>query len=159
MKKRGRVAGKVVGKNEWGDRKEAMLRAIVIDGKKFSEVMETFRCSNSTLSTYRLSQIWKEKEAAMREDVYSQHKGRLASLVGPSIDAVEETVVKCQDQALKVKTAFEVLDRTGFPKGLQIETEMKPVINLFMPVHLRAALGVGVVEGEVVKERDEEEDG
>ena len=130
-------------KHIWPSRKEAMLRALVIDGMKIGEIAEKFKISGSTFSRYRSERIWQEREAKMREDTYTLHKGRLSSLVEPAIDALKQTV-RSLDEGIKLKAATEILDRTGFPKGLQIETDMKPVINLFMPVHLRG----GVVDGD-----------
>jgi len=120
----------------WTARKEAILRAYVVEGKKLSEIAKRFKTTPATLGKYRKTPEWIDLEAKMREDVYGEHKSRLTALAEPAIDALEESV-KSADAGIKLKAATEILDRTGFPKGLQIETEMNPVINLFMPQHFK----------------------
>lgn len=130
----------------WTPRKSAMLRAFIIDGLRLYEIAKKFKCTTSTLSNYRGEDEWKKREAAMKEDVYGLQKTRLASLVDPAIDALQETV-RSSDESIKLRAATEILDRTGYPKGLVIDTEMKPVINLFLPGHLKGVVDVIDVEG------------
>lgn len=133
----------------WTPRKAAMLRCMVIEGLRPFEIAKKYKCEAGTIGKYRKEEEWIKREAAMKEDVYGLQKIQLGSLVDPAIDALRETV-KSEDEGIKLRAATEILDRTGFPKGLQIDMEMKPVINLFMPEHL---LGE-TVEGEVVDDGD-----
>ena len=141
--------------NLWNARKEAMLRALVVEGKRIVEICDEFRMSPETLRRYRAEKMWQEKENAMREELYTIHKGRLSSLVSPAIDALDETV-RSKDEGIKLRAATEILDRTGFPKGLQIETDMKPIINLFLPAHLKTAHLKTVVDASIDAEYEVE---
>ena len=109
-----------------------MMRDIVMYGKTNEEVAKKYKVTGNTVRVYRRLDEWVQKEALMKEDVYGAQKMKLAALAEPAIEALGQTL-KSEDESIKLRSATEILDRTGFPKGVQIDIEMKPVINLFMP--------------------------
>lgn len=113
-------------------RHDAMMRALVLDGLKATEVAAEFGVTDSTLSILRSSPIWEEKEKSLRAEILSDGKRQLEALRGKAVDKIGE----CLDDTnprIKLDSAKEILDRTGLSRKMDVEVEISPVINLYIP--------------------------
>lgn len=113
-------------------RHEAIMRRLVLDGIRQCDVADEFEMTESNLSIIRNSPIWQAKEQDMKLEAFSGHKKELDKLVSPAIQALSDTVVST-DETIKLRSAKEILDRTGFIAGVRVETDTKPVIQMFIP--------------------------
>lgn len=113
-------------------RHEAMMRDLVLEGTKANDVAAKYEITASRLSIIRSSPLWQEKENAMREDAFKGQLVRIEGLRDKAIDALNDTVVS-DDEAIKLRSAKEILDRTGIISGMKIDSEMNPTINLYIP--------------------------
>lgn len=113
-------------------RHEAIMRRLVMDGVKQGEVAIEFDMTESNLSIIRSSPVWQERENEMKLEAFGAHKEQLNLLVEPAITALSDTVTS-EDEGIKLRSAKEILDRTGFVPGMRIETDIKPVIRMFIP--------------------------
>lgn len=121
------------------DRHEAMLYALVLEGKTSKEVCEEFGITQSHLSIIRKSPIWQQREAELRserdrlrKEILESSMLKLESLREPAIKALEECVYS-DDENIKLKSAKEILDRTGLGTSTKEEEKVQPVINLYIP--------------------------
>lgn len=116
-------------------RHESILKAQV-EGLSTRELCTEFDISEDVLRVYRSDVLWKTREGELREELQSDRVSRLQTVVGKAIAALDE-LVDSPDDALRLRAASDVLDRGGFPKGVKVDVDSKPVINLFLPDHLK----------------------
>ena len=121
------------------DRHEAMLYALVLEGKSAKEVCEEFGISASRLSLIRRSPVWQQREAELRSERDKMRREilegailKLERLREPAIQALEECV-HSEDESIKLRSAKEILDRTGIGVGTKDEEKFQPIINLYIP--------------------------
>lgn len=123
----------------------------LVNGEKARAVCADLDFDEGRLSIIRQSPLWKEKEEDMRREIFSEDNSRIQALRGNAIDALSETI-ESTDEGIKLRSAKEILDRTGIVTGLEIKTDMKPIVNLYVPVgwNNREGLEEGdIIEGEV----------
>ena len=68
----------------------------------------------------------------MRREAFDSHRKDLNRLIAPAIEGLADTVVS-QDEGIKLRSAKEILDRTGFVPGVRVEMDAKPVIRMYIP--------------------------
>lgn len=127
-------------------RHTAIMRRLVIDGATPNEVCQEFNLTPSRLSVIRKSEIWADKEAEMRREAFLIHKNNLDSLMMPAIEALGDCV-ESVDEGIKLRSAKEILDRTGLIAGVRIEGT-KPVIKMYIPKGWNNKEGLTEEEGE-----------
>ncbi len=128
---------------------ESLLRA-QIEGKNTVEICREFDITEDILRVYRSDVLWKTREGELREELHSDRASRLQTVVGKAIAALDE-LVDSPDDALRLRAAESALDRGGFPKGVKVEVDNKPVINLFLPEHLKPKVVEAIEVGGVAE--------
>jgi len=112
-------------------RHEAMLLRLV-GGCQAQDVCLEFGITASRLSILRSSPLWREAEQQLRGVVRKSHQLRLESLTGKAIAALDSTVDD-PDPRVRLGSAKEILNRTGFAESLRVEGESQTIINLYVP--------------------------
>lgn len=125
-------------------RHEAMLLDLVA-GLPAREIAVKFGMTEGRLSVLRSSPVWKKAEGELRARVREDHIFRLEGLRSNALDAIEHAVVDKTQPGLRLKSALEILNRTGLPaeqasRGEQAESN--PVIQLYIPPGWQAALAL-----------------
>lgn len=132
----------------------AIMRMLVLEGAKPMDVAKHFGIPSSSLSVMRSRASWIEREAEMVKEVFKIHRKSLDRLVKPAIKALEDTV-KSEKESMRLKSAIQILDRTGFPAGIRVEMESSPVFNMYIPFGWkddeRQAQLEEVIDGEVIE--------
>ena len=113
-------------------RHHAIMRRLVLGGYTQKEAAQEFDISESRLSVLRHDPLWIDEEQRMRKDAYGSHKAELEGLRGKAIDALAECV-ESDYQPVKLKSATDILDRTGLIGGLKVDMDVKPTIKLYIP--------------------------
>ena len=116
-------------------RHEMLLRAQV-DGLSTRDICRKHDISEDMLRVYRSDILWKTREEELRNELRTDRGSRLQTVVGKAIKALDE-LVDSPDDSIRLRAAESALDRGGFPKGVHIEVDNKPIINLFLPEHLK----------------------
>mgnify|MGYP001597680974 CR=1 FL=1 len=116
-------------------RHEAMMLRL-LDGVTPRQVSAEFFITESSLSLLRSSTVWKQVEAKLRDERRQVYQNRLNGLADKAITALEETVVDT-DPRVKLQSAREILNRTGFNPAIKVEQELVGNINLYLPKHFQ----------------------
>ena len=135
--------------NQLSARHEAIMLRL-LEGVTPRQVSAEFSITESRLSLLRNSEIWKQAEAKLRNDRRKSHQDKLNSLADKAILALEDTVIDT-DPRVKLMSAKEILNRTGFNPAIKIEQELSGSINLYTPKHWSQA-------GETMVSLDSESD-
>ena len=109
-----------------------MLR--LLEGVLPRQVAAEFAITESRLSLLRSSQIWKQVESKLREERRSSRQDKLNILSDKAIDALSDTVTDT-DPRVRLQSAREILNRTGFNPAIKLEQEVSGSINLYTPPH------------------------
>ena len=133
------------------ERHVAIMREMVLDGTTPGEICEKYDIKSSSLSTMMSSPVWMAKVSEMKSDAFAGHRKKLDELIEPAIAGLKETVTST-DESIKLRSAKEILDRTGFIPGVRVEVDSKPVIQMYIPKDWDADGEVVVEAAEVVTE-------
>ena len=112
-------------------RHEAIMLSL-LSGTRPGDICETFGLTPSHLSILRSSNLWKQKESELKQELLKNHAARLDSLREKAISALDECVMSI-DEGIKLKSAREILDRTGLIAGFRLEGTVSPTINMYIP--------------------------
>ena len=115
-----------------------MLR--LLEGVLPRQVAAEFSITESRLSLLRSSQIWKQVESKLREERRVSRQDSLNGLADLAITALKDTVVDI-DPRVKLQSAREILNRTGFNPAIRLEQEVSGSINLYTPKHWNVESG------------------
>ena len=126
-----------------------MLR--LLDGVTPRQVSAEFCITESSLSLLRSSTVWKQVEAGLREERRQVHQNRLNGLADKAITALEQTVIDI-DPRVKLLSAKEILNRTGFNPAIKVEQELVGNINLYLPKHFQTQTQDAEMEVEVLED-------
>lgn len=110
-----------------------MMERLVLDGARPTDVCKEFEINDSRLSVLRSSTIWRAKEIEMTNEKMDVGMEKLRSLTDPAIAALADCVNEEQEPAIRLRSAKEILDRAGYSSTVNIDTNMKPNINLIVP--------------------------
>ena len=113
-----------------------MLLKSQVEGMSTQAICSKHDISEDMLRVYRSDILWKTREEELRTELRTDRNNRLQTVVGKAIKAMDE-LVDSPDDSIRLRAASDVLDRGGFPKGVHIEVDNKPIINLFLPDHLK----------------------
>lgn len=122
------------------DRHSAMMFALVMECKTSKEVCEEFEITPSRLSVLRQSPLWVVQEEVLRKERnilkrerLEQATEKLEELRLPAVEALGQCV-KSYDEGIKLRTAQDILNRTGISTTINVEGKgMSPVISLYIP--------------------------
>lgn len=115
---------------------EAMLLKTVFEGYTTSELAVEFDLSDSYIGQLKASECWKLKQQELQSEMKEGHLNKLQQLRGPAIKAYEDGLAESQDIGIRIKSAKDILDRTGFNAGVDLNVKGNPIINLFRPDYL-----------------------
>ena len=114
-------------------RHRMLMRAMVLDGMKISEVATEFNITRDRLTTLRNTPLWKAEEEGMRKEALSLEKIRMESLAGKAVDALEDGLDD-NDPRIRLSSAKETLDRIGMGTNDKEDTASQQTqINLYIP--------------------------
>jgi len=85
------------------------------------------------LSVLRASELWTSVEGKLRQEILEGHRSKLGTLVGKAITALDVSVSDSSQPMLRLQSAKEILNRTGFGPAMKLEQEISPVIRLYIP--------------------------
>lgn len=122
---------------ELTSRHEAIMQALVIEGRTPRDICQEFGFTESRLSILRSSPLWKESEGRLRQELKSEKVqkalSRMESLTENAVDALEDCVNDESDNRLRLLSAKEILDRVGVGSALSNQATFTPSINLYIP--------------------------
>lgn len=116
------------------------MEALVLEGMTPREVSKRFEITEGRLSTLRKSPLWQIEETKLREERFSQHKGRLESMIPLALDALQETVVPFtlvgegtpserpiyNDPRVRQNAAEKILNIGGFADNINLNIKHDP---------------------------------
>lgn len=116
------------------------MEALVLEGMTPREVSKRFEMSEGRLSILRKSPLWQIEEKNLREERFSQHKGRLESMIPLALDALNETVVPCtivaagtpnekavyNEPRVRQSAAEKILNIGGFADNVNLTIKQDP---------------------------------
>lgn len=117
------------GLQKLGENHETMITAMVIEGLSQKEVLERYDISPSRLSTIMRSGVWKQKIAKVRREHTKQLYVMFEAHRELAIKKISELISDGKSEAVQLKAAQDLLDRTGMPKNTIVTHEESPEIR------------------------------
>lgn len=113
---------------------ELILRHLVIDGLKATDVANKFEVTDSWISIMRRTPEWRKRIEELKEMATEGSLDRLRSFQDKALDGVEESLIS-DNEHIKLKSALEVLDRTGIGSTTEENSTQPSVFHLYLPGH------------------------